>query len=214
MFTGIVAGTGSILTLQNMGQEIRLDVEPSFVMDDIHDGESIAINGACLSVEEHWGHKFRAYASRETLAKTNLGALQPGSTVNLERALAMGDRLGGHIVSGHIDCLCTLESITSQGQSLLLRLSFPRQFAPLVVSKGSVALNGISLTVNDCGDDFLEVNVIPDSQRRTNLREWRTGARINMETDILGKYVNHMLRPWNQGNGALGTDFLAMHGFI
>lgn len=213
MFTGLVTGTGRVSSFVRMGQEARLTIEPSFVMENIVDGESIAINGACLSVENHGGDSFSAYASGETLTKTNLASLQPGSLVNLERALAVGDRLGGHMVTGHIDCLAELEIISPRGLSLFLRLSFPPCAAPQVVSKGSVALNGISLTVNNCGDDFLEVNIIPDSQERTNLPQWRPGDKINMETDILGKYVQHMLKPW-QGGGRLDMDFLARHGFV
>lgn len=181
-------------------------------MDHIQDGESIAINGVCLSVESHGEGTFGVYASRETLQRSNLGELEPGSTPNLERALELGDRLGGHIVSGHVDCIATVSQLGRAGQSLQIKLEFTAEFGPQVVTKGSIALNGISLTINECGRDFLDVNIIPDSQKRTNILDWRRGSKINMETDIIGKYVQRMLAPWEQGK--LNQDFLARHGFV
>lgn len=212
MFTGIIQGLGRIMTVSRKGLERRFTIQPLFEMSNIQDGESIAINGVCLSVEAHAQQTFAVYASSETLQRSNLGELEPGSTPNLERALELGGRLGGHIVSGHVDCLATISQIGNAGQSLKMKLDFPPQFGPQVVSKGSVALNGISLTINECGANFLEVNIIPDSQKRTNIRDWHVGSKINMETDIIGKYVQHMLAPW-QVRG-LNRDFLAKHGFV
>lgn len=213
MFTGIIEGLGQVLQVQRPGNERRFVIRPLFALQNVVNGESIAVDGVCLSVEAHTAEEFSAYASAETLARSNLGELAPNSRVNLERALAAGDRLGGHFVSGHIDCVARVQSMTHVGQSLKLRLSFPVRFGPQVVSKGSVALNGISLTVNECGADYLEVNIIPDSQKRTNLPAWRVGSLINMETDIIGKYVQRLAEPW-AGQGALGMAFLAKHGFI
>ena len=211
MFTGIIQGLGRIMSVNRQGQERRFTIQPLFGMAEIQDGESIAVNGVCLSVESHAGNMFSVYASRETLRRSNLGELEPGSTPNLERALELGERVGGHLVSGHVDCIATVSQIGRAGQSLKMKLEFPPEFGPQVVGKGSVALNGISLTVNECGRDFLEVNVIPDSQKRTNILDWRAGSRINMETDIIGKYVQRMLSPWR--TGALDREFLARHGF-
>lgn len=212
MFTGIIEGLGQVMQLVRQGKECRLKIRPLFAMEQIVDGESIAVNGACLSVETHGENYFTAYASGETLSRTNLESLKPDAQVNLERALALGGRLGGHIVSGHIDCLARVQSIGRVGQSLRLRLSFPVKYGPQIIAKGSVALNGISLTVNDCGSDYLEVNIIPDSQKRTNLPSWRIGSQINMETDIIGKYVQRLMQPWDKDLSS--ADFLARHGLI
>lgn len=217
LFTGIVAGQGLVTAVERLGAERRFAIRPLFAVGAIVDGESIAVNGACLSVETHKEDLFTAYASGETIDRTNLGLLQVGGKVNLEWALRVGDRLGGHMVSGHIDCLATVEKTGRAGESLALRLGFPEEYGGEVISKGSVALNGISLTVNDCGRNFLEVNVIPDSQKKTNLPEWRRGSLINMETDVIGKYVRHLLQPWRggerQGSG-IDAAFLASNGFM
>lgn len=203
MFTGIVQCEGEILASRQEGAERRFCIRPLVPFAEVEDGESIAVNGACLSVESHDRETFTAYASGETVARTTLGALTAGARVNLERALALGDRLGGHLVSGHVDCVAEVRSIGRRGQSLCCRLAFPAAFGREVVPKGSVALDGISLTVNVCGEDFLEVNVIPDTRRRTTMRVWRPGSRVNMETDLVGKYVGRLLGPWQDaGNGA------------
>lgn len=211
MFTGIVQGLGEIADVRRQGQEMRLRVRPLCVMANIEDGESIALNGVCLSVEAHSADSFLVYASAETTGRTTLGNILPGAKVNLERALELGQRLGGHIVSGHIDCVATITGNSRQGQSLRMRVGFPREFGPQIISKGSIALDGISLTVNECGSDYLEVNIIPDSCKRTNVSQWRTGSKINMETDIIGKYVQKLLAPWDRAS--LSRDFLALHGF-
>lgn len=215
VFTGLVQGTGAVAGVLRQGEDCRLRIRPDYVLADLRDGESIAVNGACLSVEEHGGATFTAYASEETLARTNLGGLRQGERVNLERAIEAGQRLGGHLVTGHIDCLAVLQKKERAGQSLRLRLSFPSDFAAEVVAKGSVALDGISLTVNACGCDFLEVNIIPDSQKRTNLGGWQPGRRVNMETDIIGKYVIAAVRGRSCAPAAgISGDFLARHGFV
>jgi riboflavin synthase len=215
MFTGIIHGIGEIAALDKSGEECRLTLRPLFVMDNIADGESIAVNGACLSVERHNQNSFTVYASRETLAHTAIGEFAVGGRVNLERALAVGDRLGGHLVSGHVDCLAHIRTLHPAGLSLVCRLAFPEEYGPEVIPKGSVTLDGISLTVNNCGNDFLEVNVIPDTQRRTAARWWRPGARVHMETDMIGKYVRRLLarRDRPRGDG-LSREFLLENGFL
>ncbi|BAV92350.1 riboflavin synthase [Candidatus Desulfovibrio trichonymphae] len=217
MFTGIVQGLGEIVALDKKGGECRLTLRPLFVLLDIADGESIAVNGACLSVETHNRDSFTAYASAETLSRTLLGGLAHGSQVNLERALALGERLGGHLVSGHVDCLATVTELRPSGQSFVYRLTFPEEFAVEVIYKGSVALDGVSLTVNACGKDFLEANVIPDTRRRTAIRYWRPGTRVNMETDMIGKYVRRLLEARNApaaSGGGLNREFLLENGFL
>lgn len=220
MFTGIINGTGIITGILNMGHETRFHIQPQFAMGGLVDGESIAINGVCLSVEKHDGDQFQVYASKETLSRTNLTGLRLSTIVNLERAIAAGERLGGHLVSGHVDCVAIVASVRGAGQSLEVKVGFPREFAPQIIAKGSIALDGISLTINECGMDFLTVNIIPDSQKRTNIGDWKIGSRINMETDLIGKYVLRALscskmeifgRKESQG---LSRNFLAQNGFI
>lgn len=218
MFTGIIWGVGQIAAMDRRGSETRFTVRPGFALTDYALGESIAVNGVCLTVETFGTGWFTAYASAETMSVTNLGALRVSSTVNLERALAMGDRLGGHLVSGHVDCLAEVLSIRQAGQSKIFKLGFPSAFAAQVIPKGSVALDGISLTVNDCGQDYLEVNIIPATQRETTISGWTPGQRVNMETDVIGKYVQRMLAPWNEGrrkptSSSITPDFLKEHGF-
>lgn len=194
MFTGIINGQGDVLAVETRQGEARLVIHARYDLPDIVTGESIAVNGVCLTVEKAGYRRFTAYASAETMARTNLGRLRAGtSRVNLERALAVGDRLGGHIVSGHVDCVAKVDSIRQRGESRCIRVLFPAILGPEVIVKGSVALDGVSLTVNDCGPDFLEVNVIPETWRETTVAVWTAGSYINMETDLVGKYIRKML---------------------
>ena len=192
MFTGIINGQGKLLAVESRGHETRFRIQALYDLADIILGESIAVNGTCLTVETSGPSLFSAYASAETMQRTALGLLKPGAKVNLERALAVGDRLGGHIVSGHVDCVAEILS----------------------------ALDGISLTVNDCGPDFLEVNVIPETWRATTVAEWAPGTRINMETDVIGKYVRHMVAPHlglaseEAKAGKLSVGFRRENGFF
>lgn len=219
MFTGLVQGMGRVESVEARGGETRLKIRALFPLAHIVLGESIAVNGTCLTVETFGEGWFTAYASAETLRHTNLGALKTGSTVNLERALALGDRLGGHMVSGHVDCQATVRDIRPAGESRIYTLAFPSEFGEMVVPKGSIALDGISLTVNECGPDFLSVNIIPATQRETTISGWSPGSSINMETDLIGKYVRNMLGPWLAAKGSaapaskLSMDFLREHGF-
>jgi len=221
MFTGLVAGMGIVERAAPSGGQTRLEVKALFPLPAIVLGESIAMHGVCLTVESGGENAFSAYASAQTLRKTNLGALTPGSTVNLERALAVGDRLGGHLVSGHVDCLARVEAMVPEGESVRYTVSFPYEFGRLVVPKGSVCLDGVSLTVNGCGSDWLCVNIIPATQTQTTVSGWKNGQAVNMETDIIGKYVARMMAPYTggaEGNGgakpsAITEDFLREHGF-
>jgi len=218
MFTGLVECTGHVTAAENRGAETRLRVSPATMRDFVM-GESIAVNGACLTVESFGADWFSVYASAETMSRTSLGRLRPGSLVNLERALALGDRLGGHLVSGHVDCIATVASVSPAGESKAYRLTYPAEYGAQVIEKGSVALEGISLTVNACGSDWLEVNIIPETQRVTTIAHWAPGARVNMETDLIGKYVQRMVAPWTQTaapaapKSDLTEEFLRKHGF-
>lgn len=219
MFTGLVLGMGSIEAADNRGKETRFRIRALFELSDIQLGESIAVNGTCLTVETFGQGWFTAYASRETMSVTNLGELTTGSTCNLERALAVGDRMGGHIVSGHVDCVAEVVSVRPAGDSKVYRLGFDASHGKYVIPKGSVTLDGISLTVNQCEKNWLEVNIIPETQKTTTISEWKPGRRVNMETDVIGKYVERMVMPWTDSPGkeskesAITMEFLAKNGF-
>ena len=217
MFTGIIQSLGVVTEIVRTHGEVRLAITPRQSFLPYQLGESIAVNGVCLTVEAARGEAFVAYASAKTLAASNLGELGHGSTVNLERALRLGDRLGGHLVSGHVDTVAQVERLTRAGESRIIRIRFDPAFAAHVIPKGSVALDGISLTVNDCGTDFLEVNVIPTTWQETTIAHWRVGTKVNLETDLIGKYVARMLAPWQASSAprasSITEDFLRQHGF-
>ena len=219
MFTGLIQSIGTLKAVTGSQRERRLRIHPQAAWSDLKLGESIAVNGVCLSVENFSSTDFAAYASEETLEHSTLGALRPGDRLNLERALALGDRLGGHMVSGHVDCLARVERVQPVSQSLVYRINFDPQWSRYVVPKGSVALDGVSLTVNDCGPGFLEVNIIPATQAETTIRQWRSGTQLNMEIDMIAKYVQSMLLPWVESSedpgeaSRVNMEFLHRHGF-
>ncbi len=215
MFTGLILGMGDVTRVTPGTEEARFTIRALFPAPAWVTGESISVNGVCLSVETFDAVGFTAYASQETLRISNLKHLRSGSRVNLERALSLGDRLGGHMVSGHVDGIARVTSITSAGSSLRIRAHFPAEFAAQVIPKGSVALDGVSLTVNACGPDFLEVNVIPETQRSTTIAGWKVAQELNFETDLIGKYVQRMLGAYqapHQGTGPDAATFPARSG--
>ena len=215
MFTGLITGMGEITGVAQGDGDARFNFRPLCAIEDWIKGESVAVNGVCLSVEHFDPGNFTAYASRETLRLSTLHSLRPRQRVNLERALALGDRLGGHLVSGHADGLATVESIRKAGSSKIFRVRFPEEFSSQVITKGSVALDGISLTVNACGQGFLEVNVIPETQSATTIGFWTVGREVNFETDMIGKYVATMLDAWKNAlpGKRLTMDLLRDYGY-
>lgn len=223
MFTGIIQCTGVLTGVLRHGDERRFTIRPAVSFVDLQNGESIALNGVCLSVESHTPQDYVVYASAETVARSTLGDLPIGTEVNLERALALGDRLGGHLVSGHVDCVARVRRLIPTGSSLRVELEYPAVHAPEVICKGSVSLDGISLTINDCGRDSLQVNVIPDTQKRTTMRHWRPGTAVNMETDIIGKYIRRLFqygKEWEDrpaaapGHSCISRELLRQNGFL
>lgn len=218
MFTGLVMGMGHIEAADNRGAETRFRIRALCNLPDIELGESIAVNGVCLTVETFGEQWFTCYASKETMAVTSLGELKVGSKANLERAMAMGDRFGGHIVSGHVDCLGEVTEVRPAGESNIYKIAFDAAHGRYVIPKGSITLDGISLTVNDCGPTWLEVNIIPETQKATTISGWTPGRKVNMETDIIGKYVERMVQPWvtdspEEKRTGITMDYLREHGF-
>ena len=193
MFTGLVEEIGSVDKLEPQGDALRLTIGARKVLDDASFGDSIAVNGVCLTVVEHTDSWFTADVMQESLDRTGLGQLQVGSRVNLERALAAGARLGGHIMQGHVDGTSRLLSRTSSEHWDVLRFSLDAALARYVVEKGSIAVNGTSLTVSAVGEDYFEVSLIPTTLAETTHGELVEGSVVNIEVDVLAKYVEKML---------------------
>lgn len=188
MFTGLIQDIGGVERVIPGGMT-DLWIRTSLGAQAFALGESIAVDGACLTVVERTGETFRVQAAPETLRRTTLDAVRPGDRVNLERALALGDRLGGHLVSGHVDGVSTVLETYPEGGSWVMVFGLPEALAPYFIEKGSVAIDGISLTVNTVGVDRFSVQLIPETQERTTLRAKKVGARVNLEADPIGKYV-------------------------
>ena len=193
MFTGLVEEIGRVDKLEPQGDALRLTIGAGKVLSDVSFGDSIAVNGVCLTVVEHTDEWFTAEVMQESLDRTGLGQLEVGSRVNLERALAAGARLGGHIMQGHVDGTSRLLSRTSSEHWDVLRFSLDAALARYVVEKGSIAVNGTSLTVSAVGEDYFEVSLIPTTLAETTHGELVEGSVVNIEVDVLAKYVEKML---------------------
>ena len=193
MFTGLVEEIGRVDKLEPQGDALRLTIGAGKVLSDVSFGDSIAVNGVCLTVVEHTDEWFTADVMQESLDRTGLGQLEVGSRVNLERALAAGARLGGHIMQGHVDGTSRLLSRTSSEHWDVLRFSLDAALARYVVEKGSIAVNGTSLTVSAVGEDCFEVSLIPTTLAETTHGELVEGSVVNIEVDVLAKYVEKML---------------------
>ncbi|MBD0369447.1 MAG: riboflavin synthase [Pyrinomonadaceae bacterium] len=193
MFTGIIEELGRVRSLEKRGEGARLVIEARRVTEGTEEGDSIAVNGVCLTAIDVRGDSFSADGSRETLQRSTLGQLRAGSAVNLERAVTPSTRLGGHIVQGHVDARGRFLSATEHGGSWTVRIAYPREMARYLVFKGSVAVEGISLTVAGLTDEYFEIAVIPKTWNVTNLSQLKTGAEVNLEADIIAKYVERIL---------------------
>ncbi len=194
MFSGIVEDIGAVGALEKKDKGVLLRIGVRKIdAGELDLGESVAVNGVCLTVVSVEDGSFSVDASHETLSRTNLSGLRTGSGVNLERSLRVGDRMGGHIVTGHVDGVGVVQSITPVGESRVFSFSIPAVLAKYVVEKGSVAVDGVSLTVNSVKDTEFSVNIIPYTLRETTFSEFRRGSEVNIECDIIGKYVEKML---------------------
>lgn len=214
MFTGIIQGMGTVLRLTRRGEDALLEVEAEMDLEDVHIGDSIAVNGACLTVTTNNRRSFTADVSGETLSKTNLVFVNPGDRVNLEKALRVNDFLGGHIVLGHVDGLGKIQEKTVKSGSVIFRIEVESELSRYLVPKGSIAVDGVSLTVNRCDENAFYVNMIPHTAAMTTLGLKKRGDRINIETDILGKYVERFLISGQKKESSINQEFLMKHGFF
>ena len=214
MFTGLIEETGKVSSLRRGGNSSFIRIQAEKVLEGTVTGDSIAVNGVCLTVTEMSGGWFQADVMNETLARSSLGSLKPGDPVNLERAMAAGGRFGGHIVSGHIDGTGTVTDIKNDGIAVWYTITADSQILRYIVEKGSVALDGISLTVAKVTAESFSVSVIPHTAEVTTLSKRKTGDKINIENDIIGKYVEKLMKPAESSSGGLSMSFLAENGFI
>jgi len=210
MFTGIIQGLGTVMRMTRKGQDAVMGVETAIPLNDLKHGDSVAVNGVCLTITSISGQSFSADVSAETLSRTNLQFLKAGERVNLEKALRLTDFLGGHIVLGHIDGPGKIVERTPKSGSIVLGVTVEEGLGRYIVEKGSIAVDGISLTVNRYAKDRFYVNIIPHTIENTTLSFKKAGDPVNIETDILGKYVEKLLQP----GGRVDMDFLREHGFV
>ena len=213
MFTGLIETVGTVVNCEKRGAAAVLTVTFPLPAAEIAIGDSVAVNGACLTVTAKREASLVFDVSPESLTTTTIGNLRAGHCVNLERAIRLGDRMGGHIVTGHVDCIGKLARMNESSGNQVLDFTLAPEFARYLIHKGSVAINGISLTVNRVSTNGFSVNVIPLTLSSTTLARVRVGDDVNIETDIIGKYVERLVTPWKSG-GSLSMKTLAENGFI
>ncbi len=211
MFTGIIEEVGTVRQIRRGRCSAVVEVEARLVTEDLKIGDSVAVNGVCLTVTEKSGRGFQADVMHETLDRSSLAALRPGSPVNLERAMAADGRFGGHLVAGHVDGTGTITQVRRDDTAVWYTIRAEASLLRYVVEKGSVAIDGISLTVAAVTEDSFSVSVIPHTARSTVLGTKRAGDVVNLETDIIGKYVEKLLMP--AGQTGITREFLARYGF-
>ena len=214
MFTGIVENKGKVLKVDHRGEMKRLTLDVPFDLTEMQLGDSININGVCLTVVEKRGRAISVDLSPESLQRTTLARVKEADQVNLERALRLSDRLGGHIVTGHIDGIGTIIERRIDGNSLYLKVRIPQAVTPYVVQKGSIAIDGISLTVNEFREDWIRLTLIPYTLEKTTLIEKKVGEEVNVEADVLGKYVEKVLDRGRGTSKGIDLSFLKQHGFL
>ena len=193
MFTGIVEELGSVHSIVERGDNARIVISARVVTEGTNHGDSISVNGVCLTALDIDENSFAADVSKETLARSTLGSLKPGAPVNLERAVTPTTRLGGHIVQGHVDARGQFAGVEDHGESWTIKIAYPKEIARYLVFKGSVAVEGISLTIAGLTDDYFEVAIIPKTWEVTNLSRLKPGDDVNLEVDVIAKYVERLL---------------------
>ncbi|HEY9159920.1 MAG TPA: riboflavin synthase [Desulfomonilia bacterium] len=211
MFTGIIESVGTVTGIKPYSSGFVIEVDSGLDLSGDAVGDSIAVDGICLTATKIAQSKFTATASRETVTRSTLGSLKTGSKVNIERALTLSTRLGGHIVLGHVDCVARIREKRISGESIRFSIELDKSYSKYVIEKGSIAVDGISLTINSISSDAFELNIIPFTLESTSLTLKTSGDRVNLEFDVIGKYVQRMIE--NKGGATLG-DLLKQNGFI
>ncbi|MBF7690038.1 riboflavin synthase [Acinetobacter pollinis] len=218
MFTGIIESVGQVKSLQNVGGDIRLTVGTDIDMSDVHLGDSIATNGICLTVTAWGDHWYSADVSRESLDRTTLGRWKVGQPLNIEKAMLPTTRFGGHIVSGHVDAIGEITLMRHDARSLYFEVTAPKEIAKYLAEKGSITVDGISLTINHLNGCVLSLNLIPHTAERTNISTWQVGTAVNLEVDILARYMERLLlgdrAAIEKEDSKISMEFLADHGFL
>jgi len=215
MFTGIIQASGNIHTLQAQGGDVRLAINVGKLdMSDVVLGDSIAVNGVCLTVIKLGTQFFEADVSNETLSLTSLGGLSSGSEVNLEKALTLSARLGGHLVSGHVDGLGEVVQRYDDGRSVRFHIKAPDEIAKYIAEKGSITVDGVSLTVNKVTGSVFELNIVPHTIQETIIKHYTVGSRVNLEVDVIARYLERLLGAGEVSSGGITKAFLAENGFL
>jgi riboflavin synthase len=211
MFTGIIKAKGSITAMNRQGGDVRLTVSSDGLpWADYEIGESIAVNGVCLTAVAFRDNGFDTDVSVETLDVTGLGKLSTGSSVNLEPSISLGERLGGHLVSGHVDCVGTVRSRAADARSVRLAIEIPSEYAHYVAKKGSICIDGVSLTINEVSGNTFELNIIPHTAAVTIIDDYAVGTIVNVEVDLLARYLERLM---SKEDSDISLDFLKAHGY-
>lgn len=214
MFTGIIEGIGVISSIQRNEDDFAINVETGSNVSDPQIGESVALDGVCLTVVKAVGSTLTFDLSVETINRTSFKTAKQGDRLNLERALKLGDRLGGHIVSGHVDCVGALTRVTPSGEGYEIEVELPDEGMKYIIEKGSIAISGISLTVAAKLERSVTVAIIPHTFEVTSLKGLKPGSTVNIEYDMMAKYVENIVKPYiGDGGGKIDRDFLSKHGF-
>ena len=218
MFTGIIESVGQVQSVQAVGGDVRLKIHTKLDMSDVHLGDSIATNGICLTVIEFGEDWYAADVSRESLHRTTLGQWKAGQTVNVEKAMLPTTRFGGHIVSGHVDGLGEISLVREDARSLYFEVTAPVELAKYLAEKGSVTVDGISLTINHLRGNVISLNLIPHTADRTNIGSWKQGTQVNLEVDVLARYIERLMlgdkAAEQTATSNISMDFLAQNGFL
>lgn len=211
MFTGIIKAKGTIHAMTRQGGDVRMTViSPDLPWNEFELGESIAVNGVCLTAVGFHADGFDTDVSLETLNVTALGQLQTGSRVNLEPALSLGERLGGHLVSGHVDCVGVVRSRSADARSIRLAIEIPAEYSRYVAKKGSVCVDGVSLTINEVSGNCFELNIIPHTAAVTMIDDYAVGTKVNVEVDLLARYLERLISKDSDG---ISLELLKAHGY-
>ena len=218
MFTGIIESLGKVASVQNVGGDVRLRIETDLDMSDVHLGDSIATNGICLTVIDWGDNWYAADVSRESLNRTTLGSWKAGHPVNVEKAMLPTTRFGGHIVSGHVDAVGEITVVREDARSLYFEVAAPAEIAKYLAEKGSMTVDGVSLTINHLRGNILSLNLIPHTAERTNIGTWKAGVKVNLEVDILARYIERLLLGDKAAQAPqqskISMEFLAENGFM